>query len=50
MIDNKTDAAEFTELHDDELEHAVGGRMTTPAATPQAKPRPKGGDPCDGGE
>jgi hypothetical protein len=46
MIDNQTDAAETTELRDDELEQASGGLK----AAPQAKPLPKGGDPCDGGE
>jgi hypothetical protein len=42
MIDNQTDAAESTELSDEQLEQAVGGL--------KPKPLPKGGDPCDGGE
>ena len=46
MIDNQTDAAETTELRDEELEQAGGGLMPAP----RPKPLPKGGDPCDGGD
>ena len=45
-MDEKDVAIEPTQLGDDELEEAVGGRM----ATPKTGPKPKTADPCAGGE
>ena len=39
--DNKTDAADSTELRDEDLEQAAGGLKSTPK---------RGGDPEDGGD
>jgi len=49
MIDNETNAAESSELSDDELEHAVGGLIAKPGVAPTLKIKVSE-DPCQGGQ